>query len=330
MQDGSEVKFRGWYTNSFVAADGVTPVEGGNGQSGFFYQYDCTINDDGNVVIPAIEIQPTTESNPTAGFFGALFVNGSPTQMIIGTPQATAGWQIPTIYGSTMNFGQLALYNAAVQILFASNSFFTQNQTILEIQLLAGQFLYAAVGINGIGQPSIAPDVASEPIFWGVNDPAVGDLHGTLTENAVPRASAEKVLADGLAVDNGTDFSIQTLNNFQAGDYQVQQNGSCVSVNDTFGRANLFAGADSANEYAGVSCACDSGTGQVYIQSTDITHLYGSERRTILGDAQDNGNSTKIEINDILQQIKFFNLPTVEPADPNVLWRDGDFLKITS
>ena len=329
VQDGDTVEFRGWYTNSFVAADGVTPVEGGNGQSGFYYSYDCTINEAGNVVIPEIEVQPTTGSNPTAGFFGAIFVNGAFERMIFGVPQATAGWQIPTS-PTTTTFGALALYNAAVQLLYPPMTYATYEQVLLAIQEFAGNFLYAAVGINGIGQPSVAPDVASEPIFWGVNDPAVGDLHGTLTEGVVPRASAEKTLIDSQIADDGTDVSIQTLNKFQAGDYQALQNGSYVSVDDTFGRANLFAGSDGANEYAGVSCACDTGVGKVYVQSTGITHLYGAEQVTTIGDGQGEGNSTQLIVDDPNQLIKLTNLPTSDPAVLNALWNDAGVVKISA
>lgn len=331
VQDGDTVTFRGWYTNSFVGADGVTPVEGGNGQRGFFYEYDCSINDDGNVVIPAIEIQPTTESNPSAGFFGALFINGSFAQTIIGNPQATAGWQIPTIYGPTMNFGQLALYNAAVQLLFASNSFFTQNQTIQEIQLLAGQFLYAAVGINGIGQPSVPPAVASEPIFFGVNDPAVGNLHGTFTTGAVPRASGTHDLIASQITDDGTDVGIQCVNEVQMGDYQDLQNGSYIEVDDTAGRANLFAGAGPAqSQYAGVAAVCGVGQAQIFIQATGYTYLFGENGIVVLGDGTGDNNGTMITIDDVAQLIKLANIPTSDPAVLNALWSDSGTLKLSA
>lgn len=330
VQEGDTVTFRGWYSNSFVGADGVTPIEGGNGQTGFFYEWGCELNDDGFVVIPAIEIQPTTESNPTAGFFGALFVNGSFSQMIIGTPQATAGWQIPTIYGPTMNFGQLALYNAAVQLLFASNSFFTQNQTILEIQLLAGQFLYAAVGINGIAQASYPPLVASEPIFLSTTDPT--RILGAIgTAGIVPRSDDVNSLVNSQIADDGTNVSVVTLNYFQAGDVNFVQNGSRIDVSDNAGRAEIFAGGNGQAEYAGMVGSCvGTNPAEVFVQATGYSYLYGSAGVVNLGDGEVVNNGTYISIDDMNRVIKLFTLPTSDPAIENALWRDGNVLMISN
>lgn len=302
VQDGDVVTFRGWYTNDFVGSDGVTPVEGGNGQSGFYYSYGCTINEAGNVVIPEIVIQPTTGSNPTAGFFGAIFVNGAFERMIFGVPQATAGWQIPTSPATT-TFGALALYNAAVQLLYPPVTYATYEQVLLAIAEFAGNFFYAAVGINGIGQPSVAPAVASEPIFFGINDPAVGDLHGTLTENTVPRASAEKTLVDGLASDDGVNWGVQTTQYAQLGDYGAAQNHSFIDVNDNLGRANLFAGAEEQAQYAGIAALAEIGNAEVFVQTTDFTNVYANKSITRIGDAQDNANSTQVKVDDSNQMV---------------------------
>lgn len=333
VEAGDGVTFRGWYTNDFVASDGVTPVAGGDGQSGFYYEETCSIDSDGFVVIPALSIQPTTGSNPTAGFFGALFVNGAFAQMIFGYPQATAGWQIPTS-PTTTTFGALALYNAAVQLLYPPVTYATYQQVLQAIAEFAGDFLYAAVGIAGITQLSWAPESASTPIALGANDPRVGDLLGSLTAGVIPKATGTKTLANSQIADDGIDVSVQTLNNFQAGDYQDLQNGSYINVNDGLGRANLFAGGgtelEPASQYSGVAATANDTSATIYIQSTDRNHLVGSsDGITKVGDTGEN-NGTMIKVDDAAQQISLTNLPISDPAVAGVLWNDAGAIKISA
>lgn len=316
-----DIRLRAWYTNNFVAGDGVTSVQGGDGQTGFYYDILCSLNDDGNVIIPAFDVQETMLSNPTAGFFGWLYVNGSRTQSVFGYPQATAGWQIPTIYGDVVSFDQLARYNAAVQILFASNAFFTQNQTIAEIERIAGNFAYAAVGVNGIGQPSVAPDVPGAPIFLGVNDPRV---NVDLTENSVPRAGPDNSLRNGLPVDDGTNWNIQTLGQVGLGDLDPDTSGgkgSFISVNDSIteegGRASIQAGGADQIEYAGVSADCSSGNGEINVQSTGITNLYGVNQVTIIGDGKNEQQGTQMVVNDPLRMVAQ-TVANQVPNDPSL------------
>lgn len=294
----SSIVLRAWYTNSFVAGDGVTPVQGGNGQQGFYYEIVCSLNGSGFVVIPSFNVQETTESNPTAGFFGQLYVDGAPGQMVFGFPQATAGWQIPTIYGAVISFDQLARFNAAVQLLYPPVTFFTANQTIAEIERIAGQFTFAAVGVNGIGQPSVAPGDPSAPIFFGVNDPAVGNLHGSLTENKVPRASADDTLADGLASDDGTDWRIQTVNYVQLGDFDEVAGGTKFEINDSFHLFRLLAARTAGAEHAGIIADAASGDPVVEILSTGLVKISG--------------------------------LPSLDPEVENALWNDAGTIKISA
>jgi len=95
---GSTPVLRGWYSISFIAGDGTTPVEAGNGQTGtgFYYEIDCSINGSGYVVIPAFTIQTTTDGNsPLSLFTGQLFDNGAPREIIFGFQNAAQGWSIP-------------------------------------------------------------------------------------------------------------------------------------------------------------------------------------------------------------------------------------------
>lgn len=309
--------YRAWYSASFVAADGTTPIEGGDGQSGFYYEYDCTLDGSGNVVIPAQTVQPTTGSNPTAGFFGGLFVNDAFNRMVFGVPQATAGWQIPTS-PTTTTFGLLALYNAAVQLLYPPNTYPTFDQVVRLFHQLTE---LAAVGVAGVTQLSYPPDDPAVPIAFGANDPAVGDIHGNLTQFRVPRAGATKTIEDGLAVDDGTDFSVQTTGSFQAGDFGVEQHGSFLGVNDALtddgGRTNLYAGGDNGNEYAGVSADCSSGVGEINVQSTGITNLYGVNQITALGDGKNEQQGTQVVINDPLRMVTQTAVNQI-PNDPSL------------
>lgn len=327
----STIELRAWYTNSFVAGDGVTSVQGGNGQQGFYYSISCSLTDDNFVVVPAFEVQETTESNPTAGFFGQLYVDGAPAQMVFGLPQAGAGWQIPTIYGDVISFDQLARYNAAVQLLYPPVTYFTANQTIAEIQRIAGQFDYAAVGVNGIGQPSVAPDDPTAPIFFGANDPAVGDVHGSLTENTVPRASGEKTLGDGLATDDGTDWGVETANYVQLGDFNEQAGGTQFAINDTFGLFQLLAARSAGAQYAGVVANAASGDPSVEVQATGYSYLKNTAQGVVaLGDGAGDNNGTAITIDDVQQLILLTNVPTADPTVAGAIWSESGTLKISA
>lgn len=324
--DTDDLYVRGWYSNNFIAGDGVTPVEGGNGQTGFFYNTLCTRNDAGHLVIPARDRQATTDSNPSAVYFERLYVGGAPNQPIID------GWAIPTIYGSIIAYDELARYNAAVFILNAPSTYPTYDQMIAEILRLAaaGAQNYAAVGVLGLVQMSWPPDVASEPTAWSESDPRVGNVRGTLTAASVPVADGTQDLIDSPITYDGIDISIQSLNAFQAGDYQDVQNGSYVSVNDSTGRADLFAGSDDGDEYAGVAAVCGTGDAEVFLQSTDYTNVYGHKGITRIGDGEQTNNLTMLEVDDDLELIKLTNVPTSDPAVENAIWSDGGALKISA
>lgn len=171
----SDIRLRGWYSNSFIAGDGSTPVEGGTGQTGFFYDIPCTLNGSNEVVVPAFDVQATTLSNPTANFTAQLYVDGSPSKVIIPNTQSSNGWQIPTVGGFVVTFAELALYNRAKRLLYPPNTYWTADQVITAIRQYAGNFDYAAVGINGITSMSFPPVLASLPIALSANDPRVGD-----------------------------------------------------------------------------------------------------------------------------------------------------------
>lgn len=168
---GENPHVRGWYSNDFVADDQVTPILGGNGQTGFYYDTLCTFDEDHNLVVPSFIIQSTTGVSPTGRFFLQLFDdNGSPLNMLMG---AASGWAIPTQYGSTVNFYQLALYNAALFLYTAPNNVFTQDQTISLIRSMIATLELATDTEAGVVFLSVPADDDSFPVVWGANDPLV-------------------------------------------------------------------------------------------------------------------------------------------------------------
>jgi len=166
------LEVRSFYTRSFIAADGVTPVVGNdsNGQSGPYYSLTPTLVN-GNLVVPALDIQPTTESNPTGNYIEQLWVNEAYSQTLMPNNNVGTGWQIPTVYGSVIAFDEIATYNRAKQLTYPPQTYFTADETVAEIRRLAGDFMYAAVGVNGIGSTSVAPTDPSLPILVEDNDP---------------------------------------------------------------------------------------------------------------------------------------------------------------
>jgi hypothetical protein len=175
LSDDSVLEVRGFFTHNFISGDGVTPIYGNatNGEQGPYESISATLNASGKVVVAAHDIEVTTLSNPTARYFEILFVDGAASQIFIPNTQGATGWQVPSVYGTPINFGELALYNRAQRLVYPPNTYFTADQTIQEIDLRAGQFDYAAVNRNGITSISVAPALASLPIAVGDNDPRV-------------------------------------------------------------------------------------------------------------------------------------------------------------
>lgn len=165
---GSQPHLRGYYSNRYIAGDGATVVEPGNGLNGFYYDIACSVNGDDNLVIPAFEIQSTTDGNlPTSRFTGRLFdQSGGPQEIIFG---GNIGWQITTLYGGNVTYADLFRYNQAARLLNPPSSYYTQEQVVREILALAGQFDYARVGHAGITEMRDAPDLASRPKAIGAN-----------------------------------------------------------------------------------------------------------------------------------------------------------------
>lgn len=168
---GDSPFIRFWYIGqNFIAGDGVTPVIVGDGQTGFYVDHVCSIVGD-RVVMPAINLWATTDGSPgTSRFIGQLYTeSGSPTSYFpFGQ---NGGWQLPTVYGAVIAYDQLMRYNAAAYLLSAPPSYFTADQTIAEIQRLAGDFAYANVGVLGITELDTAPDDPAHPIAVGINSP---------------------------------------------------------------------------------------------------------------------------------------------------------------
>ncbi len=178
IDETSTFEVRGWYTRDFIGGDAVTPVYGNDtsGEQGPYYNVTCHLNVSGNLIVPAHDIQATTLSNPTANYFEGLWVDGAFVQMLMPNNNVSSGWQIPTIYGSIIAIDEIALYNRAKRLLFPPDTYPTFDEVVLLIQRLAGNFDYAAVGVNGITSMSVPPALASLPIAVGDNDARVNNI----------------------------------------------------------------------------------------------------------------------------------------------------------
>lgn len=203
LPDGyTTLEVKGYYSNDYIAVDGVTPMMGNftSGQSGFYYSTTPTINASGDLVVPAHAIQPTVGSNPSARYTEDLFVDGAFFQRLMPNTSVATGWQIPTVYGDPISFDEIAIYNRAATLVYPPNTYFTADQTIQEILRLAGILNYA--GLNTLGRTELdtAPDVASVPIAVGANSPVIPSF----TLHASKYASFNLAVAAIQALGGGT------------------------------------------------------------------------------------------------------------------------------
>jgi hypothetical protein len=159
--------------------------------------------------MPATDLWATTDGSPAISrFFGQLYSeSGAPSVMLFGQ---NGGWQLPTVYGAVVSYDELATYNLAAYLLYAPSSYFTADQTIAEIRRLAGNFLYAAVGVNGISQPDVAPDNPAIPIFVGANSFA------TTSHSGIGKSSVTRSPTSDVTFVETTDSRLTTFFNITA------------------------------------------------------------------------------------------------------------------
>lgn len=239
---GSTATLRGYYSERFLDSDGVTVVMPGNGLTGFYYEVACTVNDDGNLVVPAFEIHTTDDGVDvaTSRFTGQLFVDGVPNVTIFGFPNSVTGWIIPAAFGEATTWNDLDIFNQGRALLSAPSTYLTAAQTVALILSLAVS-----------------------------------------------------------AVEGLENLTVDTTGLVQFGDISNAGNSSYLDVDDSGGRADLFAGGGSGEQYAGVAAVCDDESATIYIQSTDYTHLRGQQDGvTTLGDALEGHNGTQVRIDD--------------------------------
>ena len=146
LAEGSTATLRGYYTQRFLDSDGVTVVMSGDGQTGFYYEFACTVNDDDELVIPAFEIHTTDDGVDvqTSLFIGRLFIDGAPDRIVFGQPQAVGGWIISASLGSSTSWAALDIFNQG-RALVASNlyTYLTAAMTAALIQVLSVQTIEA-------------------------------------------------------------------------------------------------------------------------------------------------------------------------------------------
>lgn len=303
---GSTATLRGFYSQRFLDSDESTPVLAGDGMSGFYYEWSCTVDGDGNLVIPEIEIHTTDNGMDvqTSLFTGQLFIDGVPNIILIGHPNGP-GWIISATLGETTNWGALDIFNQgrALSVLTTLATYLTAGDTATLIRQLATALIEESA------------------------------LLGSLSANFLPRASTESTLVNSQIQDNGTTVKIDTLNAVEFGDINDSQNGSYISIDDTAGRVSFQAGGDGNAQYAGISAVAGIDQSEFYIQgSAGNGYNYGvfADGVAKLGDGEDENNGTKIVIDDVNEWIKLHNLPTSDPGELNALWKDGADIKISA
>lgn len=320
-----------WFGQDFVTAAGQL-VMGGTVRSGSIYVDQlCSLDADTHILtIPDIALPTTNDSSVRNVRATALLFDASGAFV----RNLFTGWIIPEQLSGNTDFAALNAYNAA-NPRPPDPTYPSSDQILTLVNSATARGPLAAVGVTGIAQLSWTPDDPDVPIALSANDPRVGNLRGELTANTIPKGTGTETLADSQITDDGVDVTVQTLNNFQAGDCLDQQNGSYIDVNDGLGRVNFFAGGGSteepASQYAGVAAVADETTGTMYLQTTGYNHLVGSsDGLTKLGDALAENNGTRLEIDDVNEWIKLHNLPDTDPGELNALWRDGTTIKISA
>lgn len=132
-----------------------------------------------------------------------------------------------------------------------------------------------------------------------------------------------------LPLIRATASHLNSLETIEFGDLSDEQNGSYISINDTTGRANFFAGGEGGAQYAGFAAVCGVGQAELYLQATDYNYFSFKNGIAKIGDGEQENNGTYIKIDDVAQLISLFNLPTSDPVVAGALWRDGEAVKIS-
>lgn len=291
------VALRVWYTGcrgqQFIDVDGGAVACGS--ADNLYIDIPCTLAGT-TITIPATEL-PTTDDSQTSSVLATaqFFVAGAPRDFLF------EGWVITSTLGASLTFDRLWTFNLQVTPAYTLNpSYLTSPQVAALIAFAVGLLAKASTSPTyGLVALSTTPDDSSDPIALGINDPIIA----ALPSGAVPRSDGTQVPVPSQITDDGTDVGIQTINKVQLGDYGDFQNGSYIDVDDTAGRADLFAEADGGNEYAGVAARAEVGTAEVFLQTTGYTHVYGTHELTALGDALFEHNGTQVRIDDDAQMV---------------------------
>lgn len=240
-------------------------------------------------------------------------------------------FSIPESLTPTTTIGDLEIYNQGSSLVLPPDAYLNRDEVIALIATRLPNVILASdvlLGLTLLSVPAANPLI---PKVFGVNDPAVGNMHGDLSIGRVPRALYTDTVEDGQIQDDDTEgVSIQILTPFQAGDWEALGNNSYIDVSDDDGVANLFAGSDAQAQYAGVAAVCGGGDAEVFVQSTDYTNLYGNKAITKMGDGDGENNGTVVEVDDDAQLIKLTNVPTSDPTVMGAIWSDSGVLKISA
>src|SRR5262249_38730273 len=192
---------RVWYGQTFQDSDGIDVIAG-NGTTGFYFEAACTIDGSGIIHVPSITIKATLNArNPlpqSIQCYARLFSNGTPRDVIFGGSGVPTGWVIPSTTPTT--YADLNLYNQASVLANPPQTYMTAAQVTAYFATL-NPAPDASDVTKGITKLSVAPNVATNPIAYGSNDPNV-TVSTTTSQNAS--------IAQSAALSNSTNISSLT------------------------------------------------------------------------------------------------------------------------
>lgn len=207
------------YANgNWVDSDGFQHIGGAVDSSQYFDSFDCTIDSDGIIHIPSINIQTTTDAmeNPNVRITAAVYVGNNKTHSNILTQNVF----IPVDLAPSTTWENIREANLATQAeIGLPPLWWTLVQGLFSTLTDAAQ--KASRVIFGVLKTSVDPADAANPIAVGNNDPRVNVLNADLYDSysdAVDAAEAAGILAGKPAV-----LSITTA---------ITVNGSKTAPND--------------------------------------------------------------------------------------------------
>lgn len=217
----------------------------------FYIEFPCSIAA-GIITVAATDIFTTLDANvqnPQSINCTARFFSGNS-----GKDYLFSQWVIPSeaeYPGGVITFAQLTIYNTGANTLAnPPATYLTEAGTLAYFNTILPASTDASAVVKGVTKLSIAPAVASDPIAYGANDPAVATSTTVSTNRSIAGSAATSnstniSTADSKAVsDSVVTSSLTTTTNSK-----VTSSSLNISVADSKG-ASAGVGASTADSKA--------------------------------------------------------------------------------